>query len=144
MGTGVYAYYCEWIRARNLARAFHAGAVQEPLVANLIEREKIAREITSILQPPPEYNKYDIIVGDHGVGKTTIVKHVSHKLSGVVYVDIEANAASDKDFGKSFAKALNWTPKTLGWVRILLEKLGITEPEEHSKFPFFFFFLFSF
>lgn len=138
IGTGIYARYYDWHRERKIASAFDLGAVPEPDVANLVEREEIARQIASVLQPPLTYNKYSIIVGYHGVGKTTLVRHVSHKLSGVLYVDVEADATSNKDFGTSMSKALNWTPRGLGWVRLLLERLNLTQPLEHSKLYFFF------
>ena len=132
-GSMIYAYYTNLIREKHMASAFTKGAVPEPVVGNLIERQNLSHEIATILQPSGEYNKYDMIVGCQGVGKTTIVRHVAHQLSGVIYIDIEADSTSNEDFGNAFAKAMKWSKPSTGWGKIMLEKLRIAQKEKEGK-----------
>ena len=74
-----------------------------------------------------------MIMGFQGVGKTTIVRHLAHQLSGVVYVDIEADSTLNEDSRNAFAKAMKWSRPSPGWIRIMLEKLHIAPKATNGK-----------
>jgi len=83
---GIYEYKSNAGRERELANAFKKGSVPKPIIEDVIERKKLSKDIAQILQPPMGYNKYNLIVGYHGGGKTTLVRHVGHQYSGIIYI----------------------------------------------------------
>ncbi|RPA92019.1 hypothetical protein L873DRAFT_1818348 [Choiromyces venosus 120613-1] len=83
--------------------------------AMLVERPGAMRAIESILKPQSDYAFYDMIVGNHGTGKTTLIRHVGHQLDGILYVNISPNSVSEETFAEEFAKAFHWTPATHFW-----------------------------
>ncbi|RPA90978.1 hypothetical protein L873DRAFT_1820191 [Choiromyces venosus 120613-1] len=97
--------------------------------ATLVERQGATRAIESILKPQSDYARYNMIVGNHGTGKTTLVCHVGHQLDGILYVNISPNSVSDKTFAEEFAKAFHWTPATRFWHDMLLSYWGISAGE---------------
>ncbi|RPA89362.1 hypothetical protein L873DRAFT_1822965 [Choiromyces venosus 120613-1] len=97
--------------------------------AMLVEHPGAMRAIESILKPQSNYARYNIIVGNHGTGKTTFVRHVGHQLDGIFYVNISPNSVTDKTFVEEFAKAFHWTPTTHFWRDMLLSYWGISAGE---------------
>ncbi|RPA89366.1 hypothetical protein L873DRAFT_1822975, partial [Choiromyces venosus 120613-1] len=95
----------------------------------LVERPGAMRAIEYILKPQSDYACYDMIVGNHGTGKTTLIRHVGHQLDGILYVNISPNSVSDKTFVEEFAKAFHWTPATHFWHDMLLSYWGISAGE---------------
>jgi len=60
-----------------------------------------------ILKPSDEYFFYHTVVGEHGTGKTTVVKQAAKEAGkGVIYVSIPSEL---ENFGDEFAKALGWS-----------------------------------
>ena len=107
------ASYCNTLREGSLRGAFRKGAVPSP-EGFVVERKELAAEVERILQPPEGYAKYHLIVGDHGTGKTTLVRQVAHERSGIIYVSIPKNVSL---FGEEFAHAINWSPENnSGWL----------------------------
>jgi len=98
-----------------------------------VEREGAALGIQSILKPQRNYAHYNMIVGNHGTGKTTLVRHVGHQLDGILYVNISPNSVTDKSFAQEFAKSFNWTPPIRFWLYILLSYWGISAGEAAGK-----------
>ncbi|PWW77223.1 hypothetical protein C7212DRAFT_362855 [Tuber magnatum] len=124
-GNVVYAQYSNLVREKRLHSALAMGAVPDvKSTEELVERPDVTRAIEYILKPKRNYGSYDMIVGNHGTGKTTMVRHVAHQLEGVLYVDISPNSVSDKTFAEAFAKAFNWTPAT-SLVDMLLSYWGM-------------------
>ncbi|RPA92041.1 hypothetical protein L873DRAFT_1818382 [Choiromyces venosus 120613-1] len=97
--------------------------------ATLVERPGAMRAIESILKPQGGYARYNMIVGNHRTGKTTLVHHVGHQLDGILYVNISPNNVTDKTFVEEFAKAFHWTPTTHFWCDMLLSYWGISAGE---------------
>ncbi|RPA92485.1 hypothetical protein L873DRAFT_1817561 [Choiromyces venosus 120613-1] len=97
--------------------------------AMLVERPGAMRAIEAILKPQSDYACYDMIVGNHGTGKTTLIRHVGHQLDGILYVNISPKGVSDKTFAQEFAKAFHWTPATRFWHDMLLSDWGISAGE---------------
>ena len=74
-----------------------------------------------ILQPPREYSTYDLIVGNYGTGKTTLVRHVGRECSGVIYVEVPA---LPEKLDRAFAMAINWSPSIKNWVEYIFGGQG--------------------
>ncbi|PWW77944.1 hypothetical protein C7212DRAFT_312681 [Tuber magnatum] len=126
----VYAYCSNWAREKHLQQALLVGSVPNvPQKKQLVERKGIAADITSVLQPKSGYDRYTIIVGNHGTGKTTLVRQIGHQIDGVLYVDIDSASVTDERFAQQFAKAFHWTPPTRNWFDVMLSVLGITPNE---------------
>ncbi|PWW73032.1 hypothetical protein C7212DRAFT_347627 [Tuber magnatum] len=89
----------------------------------LVERKGITKEIISLLQPAPSRSTCSMIVGNPGVGKTTLVHHIGHQLAGVVYMDIGPESITDEALGEEFARALWWPPRTSTWLDALQRML---------------------
>ena len=100
------------------------------------ERPGISRTISSVLQPVAGYNCYDMIIGYHGTGKTTLVRHVSHEVGGIIDVDILPGATSEERFANVFGAPLKWTTPHHHWVAVMLGKIGLTQEDIHGKNPF--------
>ena len=91
-----------------------------PAVENiLVERKNIIQEVKSIIRPLGFTDSYDLIIGNHGTGKTTIVCQIGHEQHGIIYVDVPEDAT----FEDAFIDALRWTPPVFTWWETLLEKI---------------------
>ncbi|KAG0633806.1 P-loop containing nucleoside triphosphate hydrolase protein [Tuber brumale] len=113
VGNVVYMQYSNLVREKRLHSALAMGAVPDvESTEELVERPGATRAIEYILKPQRNYAYYDMIVGNHGTGKTTMVRHVAHQLDGILYVDISPKGVSEKTFAEGFAKAFHWTPAT--------------------------------
>ena len=131
----VYAQYSNWAREKGLYSALATGAVPDvECKENIVKRQGATLAIESILKPQSNYAQYNMIVGKHGTGKTTLVRHVGHQLDGILYVNIGPNHVSEKTFGEAFAKAFHWTPATRFWLDMLLSYWGISVGEIAGKF----------
>lgn len=50
-----------------------------------------------------------MICGEHGTGKTTLIRSAAREVGqGVIYVEIPADAKDIEDFGIAFGKSLNF------------------------------------
>ena len=119
LGGVYYAYYANRIREKNIRSAFDKGAVPTVEESTFVERKKVSQDIESIIQPRKGYSNYDLIVGNHGTGKTTLVRKVGHEHHGIIYVDVPENLS----FDMAFKKALRWSPPITSWSDVLLKKI---------------------
>ena len=108
----VISSYDDICREKNLHGAFRKGAVPSP-EGFVVERKELAAEMERILQPPEGYARYHLIVGDHGTGKTTLIRQVAHERDGIIYVSIPKDVSL---FGEEFAHAINWSPISSTWL----------------------------
>jgi len=53
---------------------------------NIIDRPDAENMVESVIKSPP--TKYDVIVGNHGTGKSTLVYRLACRLPGIVYVTV--------------------------------------------------------
>ncbi|RIB30803.1 P-loop containing nucleoside triphosphate hydrolase protein [Gigaspora rosea] len=115
MGIGLiisYLYFAyESPRAldRNMVNAFNKGKIYRednlPVIEKLVKRENLENALKKILQFPLQ--KYFLILGEHGTGKTTLVQNTILNLQepkGVVYFECPSNV---KEFAKNLSKHLN-------------------------------------
>ncbi|CAF0853079.1 unnamed protein product [Adineta ricciae] len=74
----------------------------------LLERRELCSTLESIMRPVEDklVSSYYIVVGDHGVGKTTLIRQAARKIGrGVIYVDVPSNT---EKFGFAFARAIRF------------------------------------
>jgi ATPase family associated with various cellular activities (AAA) len=69
-----------------------------------IDRPTLSKELKAMLSPKPHGKcLYYVISGEHGTGKTSMIKKVCNEIgSGVIYVDVPDDV---NDFEKAFASA---------------------------------------
>ncbi|RHZ84086.1 hypothetical protein Glove_85g71 [Diversispora epigaea] len=97
--------------------------------AKFLPRTEIVKRLERILQPDENQSYYYVICGEHGTGKTTVVKTASSNVHhGVVYVDIPArNENLGVAFGVAFGQALNFAfEERISFTNQLIRKLGST------------------
>src|SRR5688572_22146408 len=57
--------------------------------AQLIYREVAIKKMNRILEPIPDHSSYHVVVGNHGTGKTTVVRQCARDVGkGVIYIDV--------------------------------------------------------
>ncbi|GES84235.1 P-loop containing nucleoside triphosphate hydrolase protein [Rhizophagus clarus] len=97
----------------------------------LIPRPIIVNLLKNIFQPDKDQACYYTICGEHGTGKTILIriaiKEVSH---GIIYVDVPYIVSN---FGKAFGKAINFAFKEdVSLDNQFRQKLGSTDNESNS------------
>ncbi|RUS14985.1 P-loop containing nucleoside triphosphate hydrolase protein [Endogone sp. FLAS-F59071] len=110
----VYAKWCNWQTESALFKTIENGTCPKKDIkdAELIPRPTIMVQLERIFNPPPDYSAYRTIVGEHGTGKTTIIKDAATKVGkGVVYINIPDDLSNLENFGDAFAKAIGWSFK---------------------------------
>jgi hypothetical protein len=132
-----YATFYNWNRSRKIYSSLKKGNVAFTVEEDeFVDRPDVVDVLRGLLRPPAVYKCYDLVIGNHGTGKTTLIRKVAHDLDGVVYVEIPAKKNEvefEKSFGLALEKALNWTPpKTSGSV-LLLEKLFKREKDQPGE-----------
>jgi len=80
----------------------------------IIPRNPLIEEIKEIITPTEESRLYPLIVGEHGTGKTSLIKLAvnsmnENKPKGVVYVDIPIECDLEVDVTKAMQEALGWS-----------------------------------
>lgn len=97
-----------------------------PIVVNLLK---------NIFQPDKNQSFYHSVCGEHGTGKTTLVRIASKEVgSGVIYIDVPSNV---KDFGEAFGKAINFAfEERVSFTKQLIRKLGSINSEFISSLHF--------
>ncbi|CAF1606538.1 unnamed protein product [Adineta ricciae] len=74
----------------------------------LLDRRELCSTLESIMRPVEDklVSSYYIVIGDHGVGKTTLIRQAARKIGrGVIYVDVPSNT---EKFGFAFARAIRF------------------------------------
>jgi len=132
IGQVIYISFENKKREGNLLSAFDKGAVPKIGEDNLIDRPGISQQVASILQPPHDYNRYDMIVGYQGTGKTTLVRNIGHKYPGVIYVNVVPRYTADESFALTFAEALHWSPYRSNWIETILSIPALT-PKSNTR-----------
>jgi hypothetical protein len=96
-------YYNE----RSLFNAIKHGSC--PPIKNeeaLISRNAVKTDLKTMFKPPSNYRFYHAIVGEHGTGKTTVVKQAAREVGkGVIYVDVPENV---ENFAENLGNAFRW------------------------------------
>jgi hypothetical protein len=98
-----------------------------PIVVNLLKK---------IFKPDQTKSFYYTVCGEHGTGKTTLVRIAAREVShGVVYVDVPPVV---EDFGETFGAAINFTfEEHVSFTKQLIRKSGNTDSEFISSLHFY-------
>jgi len=108
-----YAQWREKQRQRKIYAAFQPTAIRSP--PNFVERPAISKVIRDKLT---QHTRYEVIVGNHGTGKSTIVKMIASTIPGAIYVYTAVPARGDNvaaTLADALAAALNWEERGLSW-----------------------------
>ncbi|CAG8796315.1 12822_t:CDS:2, partial [Dentiscutata erythropus] len=76
---------------RIILNAFEHGSCSEPDVKQkqLIYCEVVIKELRRILEPISDHSSYHVVVGNHGTGKTTVIRQCARDVGKeVIYVDV--------------------------------------------------------
>ncbi|CAF4738341.1 unnamed protein product [Rotaria sp. Silwood1] len=100
----------------------------------LLERKEILDELSRIIKPVANklVSSYYIVVGDHGTGKTTLIRQAARQAGrGVIYVDIPYNV---ERFGSAFARSINFNFKEHLLLSVWIEsKMFGSPPDDAGK-----------
>ena len=82
-----------------------------------------------MISPP---STYELIVGNHGTGKTSLIEEVARENTDT-YISIQRSVDTNMytSLVESFAKAGSWEESRLSWSLVLLGKL-INVPSKHN------------
>jgi hypothetical protein len=84
-------------------------------------RSEIVKDLKKIFKPHEDQSEYYIIYGEHGIGKTTLIKTALKEIGqGVIYVDIPANLDKLDD---AFKKAFNFKSNGFILTRYIIKKI---------------------
>jgi KaiC/GvpD/RAD55 family RecA-like ATPase len=89
------------------------GPVFKEVVKYTIPRKALVEEIRQLTTPKEDGSFYPLIIGEHGTGKTSLIKLAVNGMNepkGVVYVDIAIRRSSEVDVAKALQNALGWSP----------------------------------
>jgi ABC-type Mn2+/Zn2+ transport system ATPase subunit len=87
--------------------------VFEEAIKHTVLREPLVEEIRQLITPAEESRLYPLIIGEHGTGKTSLIKLAvdgMDKPKGVVYVDILIKCRLEVAVAKAMQEALGWSP----------------------------------
>jgi Cdc6-like AAA superfamily ATPase len=84
------------------------------VIKHLIPRESLIKEIKQLITPAEETGHYPLLVGEHGTGKTTLIKLAvkdmdKNKPKGIVYVNIPDRCSEEPSVVKAMREALEWS-----------------------------------
>jgi ABC-type Mn2+/Zn2+ transport system ATPase subunit len=89
------------------------GPVFGKKIAYVIPRNPLVEEIKKVITPAEEDSLYPLIIGEHGTGKTSLIKLAVDGMDepkGVVYVDIPLECDSGVGVINEDQNALGWSP----------------------------------
>ena len=76
----------------------------------VVQRKALQDKLGSLINPNSVGSFYPLVIGQHGVGKTTLIKMAINTLpspKGIIYIDIPL--MDDVSFIKALQKAIGWT-----------------------------------
>ena len=114
-----YAHWSGKQRERKIQAAFQPVAVPDP--PNFVERPAVAKMVRSTILSGTE--NYDVIVGNHGTGKSTIVEKIAKEAPGAIYVFIKSFGNTYEAVTRAFIEALNWEEPCTTWREVILQTI---------------------
>ncbi|PKK61955.1 hypothetical protein RhiirC2_791077 [Rhizophagus irregularis] len=97
----------------------------------LVSRPLVIERFKKILQPDKDHSYYHLVCGEHGTGKTTLVRIASNEVGcGVLYVDIPADLS---ELDKAFGKAINFAYERISVTRQWLRKINLDDTPKLSE-----------
>jgi hypothetical protein len=85
------------------------------MIIHAIPRKALVEEIRQLIIPTEEDYLYPLIIGEHGTGKTSLIKLTINDMGknepkGVVYVDIPLPCDLEVNVAKAMQQAMEWNP----------------------------------
>ena len=87
----IQSIWKDWYRTPVIKDKLKRGPVFKETTEHAIPRKSLVEKIRQLITPAEEDRLYPIIVGEHGTGKTSLIKLAVNGMdepNGVVYVDI--------------------------------------------------------
>jgi Cdc6-like AAA superfamily ATPase len=143
-GDVLFAWCWNSYNKRKLNKTVEKGTRPDVRIteAELVPRPLITERLKKILVPRRNQSSYYVVCGEHGTGKTTLMRVASREVGedkkggiqggrGVIYVDIPPEVSDVENFGKQFGKALNFTfEERISFTGQLMKKIfGFTNRE---------------
>ena len=125
-----HAIYDSWLDRQwegHLCAAFDPSPAS--VIPDFVERPAVVEKVRRAIAGTS--TRYDVIVGNHGTGKSTIVQKIACETSGALYVLIRP----DEDVGLAVARAIVSAlggPRPESFLRRVWEKLGASEHYESA------------
>jgi len=91
---------------------FQEAIVQEA-IEHTIPRKPLVEEIRQLITPAKKSRLYPLIIGEHGTGKTSLIKLAVDGMNepkGVVYIDVDIEDDLQLDIAGAMRMALGWSP----------------------------------
>ncbi|KIX09924.1 uncharacterized protein Z518_01005 [Rhinocladiella mackenziei CBS 650.93] len=123
------------------------GPIFRRAIKYTIPRKGLVEEIKDIVTPTEEDRLYSLIIGEHGTGKTSLIKLVVNGMDepkGVVYVRIPNRCSLEVDVARAMQKSLGWgldplidpsEPATLEEVLQTFSRLTTKYKQEYGRAP---------
>ncbi|RHZ87448.1 hypothetical protein Glove_34g20 [Diversispora epigaea] len=126
-GDLFYACYRDKYNNKLLIKTLEKGTQPKTTISDdkFFPRRTVVKQLKKLFRPDKDHSFYHVVCGEHGTGKTTLVKIASRKVgSGVIYVDVPSRV---EDFGVAFGKALNFAfEERISFSKQLIRKLSNT------------------
>ena len=125
-----YAFWVEKRREQRIYAAFQPAAVPGP--PNFVERPAVAKKVRKTISSGT--GNYEVILGNHGTGKSTIVEKVAGETPGVIYVSISTKGDVRENLASAFKQALDWEEPSDPWMKVFLQGILKTSANGSGKF----------
>ena len=89
------------------------GPVFQKEIEDTIPRKPLVEKIRQLITPAEESRLYPLIIGEHGTGKTSLIKLAVDGMDepkGVIYIDVDIDDDSQFDIADMMRMALGWNP----------------------------------
>ncbi|RIA99368.1 hypothetical protein C1645_730976 [Glomus cerebriforme] len=98
----------------------------------IVSRSLFVNRLKKIFQPSRNQSFYHVISGEHGTGKSTLIKIASNEVGcGVIYIDLPSNLS---ELGEAFGKAINCAfEKRISITRKLIQRFKENDEPKVSK-----------
>jgi hypothetical protein len=111
----LYQAYRRHVRESAIYDKLKKGPEYEGAIKYPIPRKPLVEEIKQLITPAEETGHYPLIVGEHGTGKTSLIKLAvndmdKNKPKGVVYVNIPDRCVLEDSVIEAMREALGWSP----------------------------------
>jgi hypothetical protein len=102
-------------RATAIFKKLETGPEFTDDIEDVIPHESVVEEVQTLITPTKKRRLYPIIVGEHGTGKTSLLKLAvggmdKDRPKGVAYIDLPLQCNSEIDVVKAMQKGLGWSP----------------------------------
>ena len=122
VGRAVYDSWLDRQWERHQCAAFDQSTA--PDIPDFVERPAVMEKVRRVIAETSTW--YEVIVGNHGTGKSTIVQKIASETSEALYVLIPAGTDVESAVAKAIVEALG-SPRPESFLRRVWEKLGAGE-----------------